>query len=90
MSPHQRITDQGVAGLPIADGRAELLEEIMQTNPVTQRSDRGLLVPLAAAASVVAVVGGAWALSTGEEPDTSPQGPGFGSEPTAPADGPEH
>lgn len=88
MSARQRITDQGVAGLPIAEGRAELLEEIMENIPAANRSRRGLLVPLAAAASVVAVVGGTWVLSAGEEPDTSPRSPGFGSGSTAPAESP--
>ena len=86
MSARPRITDQGVAGLPIAEGRAELLEEIMENIPAANRSRRGPLVPLAAAASVVAVVGGAWALSAGDQPDTSPRSPGFGSGSTAPAE----
>ncbi|MDZ5619927.1 hypothetical protein [Nocardioides bizhenqiangii] len=88
MSARQRITDQGVAGLPIAEGRAELLEEIMQSSTSTDRSYRGLLVPLAAAAAVVAVAGSAWALSAGEGPDTSPRSPGFGSGPSSPAENP--
>lgn len=86
MSPHRRITDQGVAGLPIAEGRAELLEEIMTSTPTTQRTSRGLLVPLAAAAAVVAVAGGAWALSTGDDPDVAPRESGFGSDPSAPVE----
>ena len=86
MSARPRITDQGVAGLSIAEGRAELLEEIMENIPAANRSRRGVLVPLAAAATVVAVAGGAWALSVGDQPDTSPRSPGFGSGSTAPAE----
>ena len=90
MSPRERITDEAVAGLPIAEGRAELLEEIMQSNPAIHRSHHGLLVPLAAAAAVVAVAGGAWALSAGEDPETSPRGPGFGSGSSAPTESPSN
>jgi|GEM_PF-5235929 len=88
MSQHRRITDEGVAGLPISEGRAELLEEIMTSTPTIHRTSRGLLVPLAAAAAVVAVAGGAWALSAGDEPAPSPKGPGFGAEQTSPAEPP--
>lgn len=61
------ITDAGVAGLPIHEGRAELLEEIMTlapvetTEPAPVRRHRRVLPVLAAAAAVLAVVGGvAW------------------------------
>jgi hypothetical protein len=88
MNPRQKITDRGVAGLPISEGRAELLEEIMQSDPAVNRPHHRLLVPLAAAAAVVAVAGGAWALSAGGEARTSPQGPDFGSGPSGPAESP--
>lgn len=81
---NHRITDEGVAGLPLAEGRAELLEEIMRSSTSASRPHRPLLVPLAAAAAVVAIAGGAWALTAGDERSTSPEGPGFGSAPTAP------
>jgi hypothetical protein len=59
------ITDAGVAGLAIHEGRAELLEEIMTlapvetTEPTPVRRHRRVLPVLAAAAAVLAVVGGA-------------------------------
>jgi hypothetical protein len=64
-----RLTDDAVADLPLHDGRAELLEEIMRTpvlddRPVraTARRDRpGWLVPAAAAAVIAMLaVGSAW------------------------------
>ena len=83
------ITDAGVAGLPIHEGRAELLEEIMATAPVastapTAPSRRRRVLPiLAAAAAVAAVVAGtAWLGQQGEpRRDASPTvvSPGFGS-----------
>ncbi|GAA4087782.1 hypothetical protein ACFFOS_24880 [Nocardioides kongjuensis] len=59
------ITDAGVAGLAIHEGRAELLEEIMTlapvetTEPTPVRRHRRVLPVLAAAAAVLAVVSGA-------------------------------
>jgi hypothetical protein len=61
------ITDAGVAGLDIHEGRAELLEEIMTlapvehpgTEPAAVRRHRRVLPVLAAAAAVLAVVAGA-------------------------------
>lgn len=55
------ITDQEVALLPLADGRADLLEEIMSTpvldhaEPATRRTPPGWLVAGAAAAAVAAI-----------------------------------
>ncbi|MEJ7795332.1 MAG: hypothetical protein WKF50_07255 [Nocardioides sp.] len=55
------ITDQEVALLPLADGRADLLEEIMSTpvldraEPTTRRTPPGWLVAGAAAAAVAAI-----------------------------------
>ena len=55
------ITDQEVALLPLADGRADLLEEIMSTpvldhaEPTTRRTPPGWLVVVAAAAAVAAI-----------------------------------
>ncbi|WGY01379.1 hypothetical protein QI633_22935 [Nocardioides sp. QY071] len=83
------ITDAGVAGLPIREGRAELLEEIMSlapvetTEPAPVRRHRRVLPVLAAAAAVLAVVGGVAWLGLQRDPQaTGPvplaDGPGAG------------
>ncbi|GAA1549473.1 hypothetical protein [Nocardioides humi] len=62
---NRKITDAGVAGLDLRHGRAELLEEIMSqpalapTSPGGPAPARRRWIPVAAAAAVLAVVGGA-------------------------------
>jgi hypothetical protein len=73
MNPKLKLTDGAVAELPLHHGRAELLEEILRTpvlddRPVrrTERPRRRTtwVVPVAAAAAVVALVAGsAWLVS---------------------------
>ncbi|MDN4173488.1 hypothetical protein QWY28_11075 [Nocardioides sp. SOB77] len=86
------ISDDAVGRLPIASGRAELLEEIMST-PVTDRptapaaTPRGRttwLVPLAAAAAVAAVATGPlwWPSGDGSTPGPG-DGPAAQGSPTA-------
>ncbi|UMG91000.1 hypothetical protein [Nocardioides sp. TF02-7] len=66
MSSDRKITDAGVAGLPIHEGRAELLEEIMATAPLETRpprsddplSPRRRWASALVAAAVVAVAAG--------------------------------
>jgi hypothetical protein len=83
------ISDEQVRGLPLSEGRAELLEEIMST-PVIDRADAtapgprrtpAVLVALIAAAAVIAAVflPGYLLKDDGR--------PGFGSSPTACWDG---
>lgn len=84
------ITDAGVAGLAVREGRAELLEEIMTLAPVETaeptpvRRHRRVLPVLAAAAAVLAVVAGAAWLGlqqngTQVTPVPAAQSPGVGS-----------
>lgn len=88
----RRITDSGVAGLPVREGRAELLEEIMsmteQENPhvpdVDERRGRRhpWLSAAAAAAAVAAVVVGVVWLGDQQRDDRvepAPADGGFGS-----------
>lgn len=66
----RKITDAGVAGLAISEGRAELLEEIMATAPLATapratvpdppRGSRWLPVVAAAAAVAVVAAGAMW------------------------------
>lgn len=76
------LTDDAVAALPIHAGRAELLEEIMQT-PVLDdrpaaspdaRRRRGWLAPVAAAAAVAVLAAGTawWAGQHGPDPEPAP------------------
>jgi hypothetical protein len=61
---NRKITDAGVASLPLSEGRAELLEEIMATTPLetvaptgaTPPPRRSRWLPVAGAAAAVAVV----------------------------------
>lgn len=62
-----KITDEGIAGLPVAEGRAELLEEIMalptiETQTSRDRATKRHLIPALAAAAAVAAIAGAVAL----------------------------
>lgn len=83
-----QLTDDAVAALPLHAGRAELLEEIMQTpvlddrplaTPDTRRR-RGWLAPVAAAAAVAVLAGGTawWAGARGPDPETAPPVAGGG------------
>ena len=67
-----KLTDDAVAGLPLHAGRADLLEEIMSTPVLDDRPVRShvprrrttWLVPVAAAAAVLALIAGsAWLVS---------------------------
>lgn len=71
---HPRLSDRAIADLPLAAGRAELLEEIMTTpvldHPAPPRPDRPVirrwLVPAAAAVLVAGLVGvPAWLATDG-------------------------
>lgn len=74
-----KITDVGVSGLPVAEGRAELLEEIMATariesvpkNAAPEPPRRSRWLPAAGAAAAVAVVatGAVWVGSQYDEPE---------------------
>lgn len=93
-----KLTDQAVSDLPLAAGRAELLEEIMQTPALDHADDtarrtgdgpdqgarrsRRWLVPLAAAASVAAL-----ATAPAWWPDDDTVTPVPQSQPAAPASG---
>ena len=72
------ITDQEVALLPLADGRADLLEEIMSTpvldhaEPATRRTPPGWLVAGAAAAAVAAIALGSTLGGDAASPDRVP------------------
>lgn len=68
-----KLTDDAVAGLPLHQGRAELLEEIMRTPVLDDRPVRaeqvrrrtGWVVPVVAAAAIAALVAGSAALLSG-------------------------
>ncbi|GAB4013953.1 hypothetical protein [Nocardioides ultimimeridianus] len=61
--------DDRAARLPLAEGRAELLEEIMaQPQTESRRAHARWIAPLAAAAAVAAVVGGIALVSRGGSP----------------------
>lgn len=81
---NRKITDAGVAGLPVSEGRAELLEEIMATAPLenvrtsgaTPPPQRSRWLPVAGAAAAVAVVaaGAVWLGShQGDDPGRGPE-----------------
>jgi len=85
--PTPKLTDDAVSRLPLHAARAELLEEIVSTDvtertparPAPASTSRRWLVPLAAAAVVLGVVGGAslWAGGVGQQtsqPATSSAG----------------
>ncbi|GGO79338.1 hypothetical protein [Nocardioides deserti] len=95
-----KISDDAVGRLPIASGRAELLEEIMST-PVTDRTTAPdtaaaprrrtvWLVPLAAAAAVAVVATGPLWWPSGGEPASAPGGPAAQSGAEAAADAPTY
>lgn len=83
-------SDEQVASLPIAQGRAELLEEIMSTpvlghttpEPLTRapRPPRRWIVPIAAAAAVTVLASAPWLSGLGSDPT----GPVIGAEVPAP------
>lgn len=88
----RKITDAGVAGLPVAEGRAELLEEIMATAPldtVPRRSvpeppRRHRWLPVVAAAAAVAVfAGGAVWLGNQQGDDPASKDRGVATAPRA-------
>lgn len=91
---NRKITDVGVAGLAVSEGRAELLEEIMATTPLetVPTTDASLpprrprWLPVAGAAAAVAVVaaGALWLGSQqGDEP-AKDRGLEVGTTPGAP------
>lgn len=92
-----RISDDAVGRLPIASGRAELLEEIMST-PVTDRPTAPAstaprrrttwLVPIAAAAAVAAVATGPLWWPAGDGTSPAPAGPAAPAAPADPSPGP--
>jgi hypothetical protein len=91
----RKITDAGVAGLPLHEGRAELLEEIMALDTTELDTDgtveprtgrpawrRTGWVPVAAAAAVLAAVGAGVALPTLlDEPTTVEEPPAVAAGP---------
>ncbi|MFC5727360.1 MULTISPECIES: hypothetical protein [Nocardioides] len=89
-----RITDEAVRLLPVQEGRAELLEEIMATTPLESLdqtddvppSRRGRWLPvIGAAAAVAALVGGVMWL--GDQADSSTENLPVATSPGAAIDG---
>jgi hypothetical protein len=85
--PNQPITDQEVSRLPIADGRARLLEEIMatprSTRSLSKRSRRWIAPVAAAAAAAVTVAGGVWLTTSGDDRRESEPMPPVAGSPSA-------
>ncbi len=94
----RKITDAGVARLPVLEGRAELLEEIMATTPIDRpvstrtpepggpRRLRWVPVTIAAAAAVAAVVATPlWLADRDEQDEPVVDEPSYGS--VAPGEG---
>ena len=78
---------EDLARRPVLQARHELLEEIMSEQTFPTRAHRRWLAPLGAAAAVALLAGGAWVVTAGDEPRTTPA-PGVADNPsdTASAD----